>query len=219
MAIILITLGGGVWRRNSFAYYYLSDIGRKAILQLDSNNHILGQNCYNAQNFTIDFIFKSDPSYSNDNDIYSFVLGFGKSTNTNYGFSGDGYITSNININSSFIDFSQSEYNRFAKYPVNLKDGIYHHYAFTTENNSLHKVYLDGRKILEYTYALQSNITFAICISSNWNNTFPSLCVLNYRVSKGLRWTEDFVGRTPIDDVRWTIKENNDNMYAMKSNK
>ena len=104
----------------------------------------------------------------------------------------------------------------FVKYYTNLKDGNYHHYACTIENNSLFKVYLDGKKILEYTRSIGSDSIFAIYIQANWNGTVPSVCILNYRVSKGLRWTKDFEGQTPMDDIRWTIKENNDNMYGVK---
>jgi len=203
-------LGGG-WRDTDFRYTYLNDIGRYVSTCIKSNNDILGTVIYNNKNTTIDFIFKANNSYGYNNSTYNYVFSIGSQRgSTTYGTQ-TCYLSSNINIEKNFIEFSQQNGDAaFTKYNINVRDDIYHHYACTIENNSLFKAYLDGKKILQYSRSISSPTTLAV---------YTRIYIFNYRISKGLRWTEDFVGQTPLDDVRWTIKESNDNIYGVTKKK
>ena len=42
--------------------------------------------------------------------------------------------------------------------------------------------------------------------------------MLYFRVSNGIRYSKEFIGNTPIDDIYWTVKEKENDIYGLRTN-
>ena len=198
---------------NTYIHCIYDDIIDRVVLYTTSSRmyNSIGSQIASNINSTIDFIFRPIKTPNNYNTFITFrYSNSNKSDEKIWMYKND----NTLRFNQSNADNEENIYRS-----DNLIDGLWHHMAITIENNSLFKIYLDGKFILSGTHDISfvSHIGFSLsCILYESNNTRPLIHLTNYRVSKGLRWTDDFVGQTPIDDARYTIKEYNNEVYGIK---
>ena len=84
------------------------------------------------------------------------------------------------------------------------------------KNGSTYTFYFDGR----YVGSNSWNINW----SSSYGNVYigyadnNQIDILYLRLSNGIRYTKDFIGNTPIDDLFYTVKEKDNEVYGLKTN-
>ena len=85
----------------------------------------------------------------------------------------------------------QRDYDYLYTHPISsINDGKFHHIAITVNTSHLFSLYLDGKYLGGATCSFRADDEIGLTISSSYRNCV-NIC--NYRISKGVRWTEDFI--------------------------
>jgi len=183
--------GGEAKAVASSRYLYNSSLG--SFINSNACTIDLAFNWISPQNYNVPSLLNAGSGNSTYNLVVTSSEGkFGASFNTLH----------NLNNSGPSVPFSQ------------IYNNGYHHFALIRNSNVSFSFFLDGKNLGTYSWSYgvtMSNFNFS---DGMYYHQFD---IMYIRVSKGIRWTEDFIGGTPIDDLFYTVKEKDNDAYGLIS--
>lgn len=158
---------------------------------------------------TIDFAFRI-LNYNNSSSNWLFQRDTG-SDHTSF------TITSNNNYLSA-VNSWDVDGNKYAfRVPLSeVYQNGFHHLAWIRNGNN-NIFYLNGKYVGSIYY--NPNTTYGGAgLVLNRDGRCRCYDMLYFRVSNGIRWSKEFIGNTPIDNIYWTVKEKENDIYGLRTN-
>ena len=170
----------------------------------------------NSHVCTIDFAFRANNANGsgiNGDSLYYLLFLKSSTDSTSFKIS---YNKSYLSVVNSMNTNNSSEYALRIPLSEFYQNGFHH--LVMIKNKNIYTFYFDGRYVGSKTDSIGwsfSNSNFYIGYANE-----SQLDILYLRLSNGIRYSQEFIKKTPIDDIIYfySVKEKDNEIYGLKTN-